>query len=99
MASTLSINASAFSSGGYDTRSFFAEFFAGLAADSMTYFGGTPDSAYGGTYYVNGSQVVARYTEGDAENAPEAASAVIVDGSDIAYDFIHNGAQYGHGIL
>lgn len=98
MASTLSINASAFSSGGYDTRSFFAEFFAGLAADSMTYFGGTPDSAYGGTYYVNGSQVVARYTEGEDDGAPLADAAVIVDGTDLAYDFIHNGAAYGHGI-
>jgi Ca2+-binding RTX toxin-like protein len=98
LASTLSINASAFSSGGYDSRSYFAEFFAGLAADSMTYFGGTPDSAYGGTYYVNGSQVVARYVEGEDDGAPLADAAVIVDGADLAYDFIHNGAAYGHGI-
>lgn len=94
MAQILTIDASALSGTKFNSASFIESYFAGLSYDSFTYYGGVPNSAYGGTHYTNGSQVVGRYTDG---TDPVEASAMLW-GSEIAYDFIHHGAQYGHGI-
>ncbi|WP_232825440.1 calcium-binding protein [Albibacillus kandeliae] len=96
MAQRLLIDASALAESGFDITTYFSNYFADAAtAGSMTFYGGTPDSAFGGTYYMNGSQVLATY-----EDAEEAAldSVVVIDGEDLAYDFIHYGSTYGHGI-
>lgn len=92
MPSTLTIDASALSS--YNSKTYLDEFFASLTLDSQSFYGGDPDNAYGSTYYLNGSQIVSTYDEGESASS----STVIMQGEDFAYDFIHNGAQYGHGI-
>ena len=89
---TLSIDASALSS--VNTTTLFADAFAGYTAATTKFYGGTPDSAFGGTYYMNGSQVLA--TLSDAAGAT--SEAVILGGADLAYDMIHYGSAYGHGI-
>ena len=76
--------------GGFDQTTYLADFFAGLAGGSTNFYGGTPDSAFGGTYYMNGSQVLTTYTDTD--------QVVVMGGAGIAYDFIHNGPSFGHGI-
>ncbi|MCB1340593.1 MAG: hypothetical protein KDK24_05925 [Pseudooceanicola sp.] len=92
MALTLSFDASALAA--FNSRTYFADFFAGLASSDGYFYGGTPDSAFGGTYYMNGSQHVRAYTDG----TDPVSSAVLMDGADLAYDFIHAGPAFGHGI-
>ena len=75
---------------GVDYASFLADYYDGLPVGASTYHGGEPSFAYGGSYYVSGPQV--------AFSFEEFAQMVLLSGSDIAYDFIANGAQYGHGI-
>lgn len=94
MAKTLTMDASALGAQGFDSTSYFADFFAGIADDGSTFYGGTPDAAFGSTYYMNGSQNVRTYNDG----TDPVSSAVMLDGADIAYDFIHYGAHMGHGI-
>lgn len=98
MPETLTIDASALTGSNFNSNTYFANFFAGLDSASMSFYGGTPDSAYGGTYYMNGSQIVARYAVDEDGTEVESAATVVMEGADFAYDFIHNGAQYGHGI-
>ncbi|MEH7830199.1 calcium-binding protein [Gemmobacter denitrificans] len=96
MTQTLSIDASALS--GINLQTHIATALSGFAAASMTFWGGDPDSAFGGTYYMNGDQVLARYSEaGDGGNV-QTDSVALIGGEDLAYDFIHNGASFGHGI-
>ncbi|WP_424985606.1 calcium-binding protein [Microbulbifer sp. S227A] len=83
-------------SGGFDMQTFLDGFFANLTGDAMEFYGGTPDPVYGATYYLNGSQVLGRYTD-DADGAP-ASAAVILEGSGLAYDYLHHGSSFGHGI-
>jgi len=88
----LDIDATALS--GVDFNSYISTFFLALAADSNDFYGGTPDVFYGSPYNVSGSQVLATFTEGGA-----ASSAVaLIEGSNLAYDYIHHGSSYGHGI-
>ena len=88
----LGIDASALS--GVDFNCYISSFFAGLAAESSDFYGGTPDMFFGNPYNVSGSQVLSTYTQGGL-----AASAVaLIEGANLAYDFIHSGMAYGHGI-
>lgn len=91
---TLTIDASATS--GVNFATYITDYFAGFASAATSFYGGTPDRAFGGTYYMNGDQVLARLTAEGAE-AP-AGAAVLLEGEDLAYDMIHHGASYGHGI-
>ncbi len=93
MASRVTINASALESG-FNSNTYYADFFEGLTSGDGAFYGGTPDMAFGGEYYMNGSQHVRSYTDG----TDPVSSSVLLDGSDLAYDFIHHGAMYGHGI-
>ncbi len=95
MPSTLIFDASTLR-GGFDMQNFLDQFFANLTNDSMDFYGGSPDSVFGSTYYLNGSQVLGRYTDG-ADGAL-VSSAVLLEGEGIAYDYLHHGASYGHGI-
>ena len=91
-AKVLSVDASALSS--VDFNSYIATFFATLAKQSTLFYGGTPDIAYGSAYNVSGSQVLNTYTEDGAASD----QVVLIEGADIAYDFMHYGSSYGHGI-
>ena len=61
MANTLTIDASAMN--GVNLTTWINEYFAQFTTASTAFYGGTPDSAYGGTYYMNGSQVLATLNE------------------------------------
>lgn len=93
----LSIDGSSLS--GYNQSTYIANFFASLVTGSTSFYGGTPDSAFGGVYYMNGDQELTTYTESDGAGGTQASDSVaILGGTEIAYDFIHNGAGFGHGI-
>ena len=94
MPQTLTIDASGMTGKSFNQNTYFDEFFEGLTYDDNTFYGGTPDSAFGGSYYVNGSEVVNRYTDG----TDPVEHTLILEGTEIAYDFIHHGAEFGHGI-
>ncbi|GAA6200448.1 calcium-binding protein [Aquicoccus sp. SU-CL01552] len=98
MTSMISIDASALS--GYNSLTFFDDYFDDFVGASMSFYGGAADSAYGATYYMNGSQVLATLeTAGETEDENiETDYVVLLEGADLAYDFIHYGASYGHGI-
>lgn len=77
--------------GGIDYDTYLEDsFYNGLPVGSSTYYGGSPDFAFGGYYYVSGPDVGFAY-EGSNK-------AVVIAGEEIAYDFIHYGPEYGHGI-
>ena len=75
---------------GIDYGSFLADYYAGMPVGSSTYRGGTPSAAFGGLYYVSGPEVSFDYEGFD--------QMTLLEGEDIAYDFITYGAAYGHGI-
>lgn len=92
MTNALSIDASGLS--GVNLTTFFSDFFAGFTSGAMSFYGGTPDNAFGGTYYMNGDQMLGRFsTDGTASDA-----VVVVEGEGFAYDMIHHGMSFGHGI-
>lgn len=93
MAQTLSIDASTLSTR-FKLASFFDSYFSGFDDASQDFYGGTPDSAFGGTYYMNGSQVLSTLSSGGTDST----SVVVMEGEELAYDFIHHGAGFGHGI-
>jgi Ca2+-binding RTX toxin-like protein len=80
-----------------DLDTYFASYFNGLKDGSSSYYGGTPDpNPYGGgTTYQNGSQVGFRYKDASSVDTNK---QIVIAGDGLAYDFIHHGAQYGHGI-
>jgi Ca2+-binding RTX toxin-like protein len=88
----LKVDASA--TGGGDFATFMSNYFAGLAEDDYKFYGGTPDSAFGQTYYMNGDQVAFQYKEGETVTTDR----LLFGGDDLAYDFIHYGAGFGHGL-
>lgn len=94
MSTTLSLDATSLN--GFDQTRYIAEFFANLTAGKTSFYSGTPDAAFGGTYYMNGDQVLTRYT--DAGSGTTSDQVVLIEGDEIAYDFMHYGASYGHGI-
>jgi Ca2+-binding RTX toxin-like protein len=93
---TITLNASSAASS-VDLDTYFQTYFNGLRDGSSSYYGGTPDPNPhgGGTTYQNGSQVGFRYK--DASNT-DTNKQIVIEGENLAYDFIHYGAQYGHGI-
>ena len=94
MAQTLSIDASALAEAGFNSLTYFTEFFDGLVSGDGYFYGGEPDSAFGGEYFMNGSQHLRAYTDG----TDPVDRGVLIDGADLAYDFIHYGPDMGHGI-
>ena len=96
MARTDYVTLDASAAGGVDFNTYIADYFAALANGDTAFYGGTPDSAFGGTYYMNGSQVLVSYDDTETEAASPAS--VLLQGADLAYDFIHNGPAFGHGI-
>ncbi len=96
MAKTLTIDASALSS--VNTSTYFADYFAGFTKGAMTFWGGTPDVAFGSTYYMNGDQVLGRYDETVDGETVQSSKVTMLEGSGVAYDGIHYGMSYGHGI-
>lgn len=94
---TLNLDASTLR-GGFDMQTYLGDFFENLTGDSMDFYGGSPDSVYGATYYLNGSEVLGRYTDDSDTSDALSDSAVILEGAGIAYDYLHHGASYGHGI-
>ncbi|MDU9002943.1 calcium-binding protein [Sedimentitalea todarodis] len=85
-------------SGGFDMQTYLADFFETLTGDSMDFYGGSPDPVFGTTYYLNGSEVLGRYSDDTDASGALSASAVILEGSGLAYDYLHHGASLGHGI-
>lgn len=81
---------------GFNFSTYIADEFAGLGAGTNTFWGGTPVSAFGGTYYVNGTQVLANY--GDASGAGVSPTVALIEGENLAYDYLNYGSSYGHGI-
>ena len=77
-------------SGGLDYNTFIADYLPSEGTAEAKFYGGTPDSAFGGTYYMNGSQVAYQYGESDAR--------VVMQGADLAYDWIHYGPTYPHAL-
>lgn len=77
-------------SGGLNYNTFISDYLADTNDAEAKFYGGTPDSVFGQTAYMNGSQIAYEY--GDA------ASRVIMQGSDLAYDWIHYGPTYPHAL-
>ncbi len=96
MTKTLTIDASALA--GANLTTWFSQYFSAFSSAAMSFYGGTPDAAYGSTYYMNGSQVLASYNELVDGASTATTSGVLIEGADLAYDMIHHGSAYGHGI-
>lgn len=86
-------------SGGLNYNTYISDYFSRVVAPGGTgdyaFLGGTADSAYGGTYYMNGDQVVFENGDGSGGTSNE---VVLLEGEEIAYDAIHHGSSYGHGM-
>jgi Ca2+-binding RTX toxin-like protein len=95
-ANTLTIDATALD--GINFNTYIADYFTGLQAKSAQYFGGTPDVTQMGTFYVNGTQVLNRYDVAGSDPLTLSAKVLIVGGTEIAYDYMHHGTTFGHGI-
>lgn len=65
-----------------------------LGSSGYNFYGGIPDSAYGSTYYMNGDQLAFKYNS----NGTLSSERVIIGGDEVAYDFIHHGSSFGHGM-
>jgi hypothetical protein len=84
---TITIDASA-ASGGINWNTFLSTYASG--AGSEKFYGGTPDNVFGSTYYMNGSQLDFSFAGSNAH--------VVLDGSNLAYDWIHYGMSYPHAL-
>ncbi|MET0530457.1 MAG: cadherin domain-containing protein [Microvirga sp.] len=84
---TITIDASAASSG-INWNTYLATYASG--AGSEKFYGGTPDSVFGSTYYMNGSQLDFGFAGSTAH--------VLLDGGNFAYDWIHYGPSYPHAL-
>ncbi|UOM33915.1 calcium-binding protein [Acuticoccus sp. I52.16.1] len=85
----ITVDATSLESGiNYDT--FLEEYYEGMPVGASTYRGGEPDFAFGGFYYVSGPEVSFEFEGFD--------QLVLLEGEEIAYDFIHYGPEFGHGI-
>lgn len=96
---TITIDASS-AVNGVNLDTYFASYFQGLKDGSSSYYGGTADTATlpdGSTMqtYQNGTQVGFRF-----KDSSDAATnkQILIEGEDLAYDFIHYGSTFGHGI-
>ncbi len=90
---TLTIDASG-TAGGVDFATFITDYFTGLSGGAFTFYGGTPDIAYGQPQNVSGEQIAFNYKEGGVATPDR----VVLEGTDLAYDSIHSGSAFGHGI-
>ena len=86
----IKIKAGAALSGGLDYNTFISDYLPSEGAPEGKFYGGTPDSVFGSTYYMNGSQIAYEYGESDAR--------VVMQGADLAYDWIHYGPTYPHAL-
>ncbi len=77
--------------GGLDYNTFISDYLATTETADYKFYGGTPDSVFGQTYYMNGSQIAYQYGE-------ESAARVVMQGADLAYDWIHYGTTYPHAL-
>lgn len=91
---TLRIDASALN--GINFPTYIADYYAAVGASAYAFYGGTPDGGFGQTFYLNGSQILTRFQETDGSG--QAPEATLVDGENLAYDFLHYGPAFGHGI-
>lgn len=96
MATTPVLKIDATALGGIDFSSFIGDYFADLTSGTNAFYGGAPDIVFGAQYYLNGSQILTRYVGEDGET--QSARVALLDGADLAYDFLHYGPAYGHGI-
>lgn len=87
----IKIKAGSAFSGGLNYNTFISDYLAGAGAAEGKFYGGTPDSAFGGTYYMNGTQIAYEY-------ADNPAARVVMQGADLAYDWIHYGPTYPHAL-
>ena len=69
MARTDYVTVDASAAGGIDFDTYIAAYFAALANGDTAFYGGEPDSAFGGVYYMNGSQVLVSYEDAGTEEA------------------------------
>ena len=83
---TITVDAS--TSGGIDWNTYISGIVTGTG--DFKFYGGTPDSFFGGTQYVNGSQLAFSFGSDPGR--------LVLDGSDLAYDWIHYGTTYPHAI-
>ncbi|WP_438755068.1 cadherin domain-containing protein [Pararhizobium sp. O133] len=90
---TLTIDASGVA-GGIDFATFISTYFSGLGNSAFTFYGGTPDIFYGSPQNVSGEQIAFNYKEGGVATTDR----VVLEGTDLAYDYIHSGTANGHGI-
>jgi len=86
----IKIQAGAAMSGGFNYNTFIGDYLPSEGAAEGKFYGGTPDSAFGGTYYMNGTQVAYEYGDSPAR--------VLMQGADLAYDWIHYGPSYPHAL-
>lgn len=84
---SITIDASAVS-GGINWNTYLSTFVSGVGSEK--FYGGTPDTVFGKTYYMNGSQL-------DFGIASSTAH-VVLDGSNLAYDWIHFGPTAPHAL-
>ncbi len=90
------IDASAMNGVNFDT--YFADFFAAAQLNgNYEFHGGEADFAYGNWYYVSGPEVTVSYRD-NGETAGSYTKVAVLEGAEIAYDAIHYGQSYGHGI-
>jgi len=93
------IDASAMNGVNFDT--YFADYFAAVALNgTSSYHGGTPDTSPYPPYdtlYQNGSQVSFKYRD-EGETSGDYTKVALLVGTEIAYDYIHHGSTFGHGI-
>lgn len=90
---TLTIDGSALK--GFNFLGYIGDYFEDLASGTNSFYGGDPDYVFGGQYYLNGSQILTRYADAEGDQSQKVA---LVDGETLAYDFLHYGPAYGHGI-
>lgn len=94
---TIKIDVSS-STSGVNFTTFVSQYLTGLAkigkSGAYNFYGGTADSAYGSTHYMNGDQLAFRYEK----SGTETVDRIVLGGEEISYDGIHHGSFYGHGI-
>jgi Ca2+-binding RTX toxin-like protein len=98
---TITIDASS-AAGGINLGTYFDTYFAGLSTTSTifpTFHGAgenaTPDTVGGRSVWYHGTQIGFRYKN---LSGTETDKQVFIEGDNLAYDGIHYGSTYGHGI-
>ncbi len=80
---------------GVDFASFIADYYDGLELPGdYEFYGGEPTSAFGGSHNVSGTQIAYSFEDGAGAVTND---RIVLEGSDLAYDGIYHGFQFGHG--